>query len=52
MYHSKTLHGEIVDAQLHPQPIWYEGATAYLVEVKQPNSIHTTYRTIAVKVGE
>jgi len=52
MYYSRTLKGEIVDAQLHPKPIWYEGATAYLVEVRNPNSIHNSFRTIAVKFGE
>ena len=48
-YISKTLRGEIISAEPHPQPIWYEGAEAWLVEVKNPNSIHTTYRTVAVK---
>lgn len=48
-YRSKTLTGEIISAEKHPKPIWYEGAEAYLVEVKDPRSIHTAYRTIAVK---
>ena len=51
-YYSRTLTGEIVDAQLHPKSIWYEGATAYLVEVRNPKSIHNEFRTIAVKFGE
>jgi hypothetical protein len=55
-YHSKTLQGEILSAIIHPQPIWYEGCEAYLVEI-EPNSGYNnwgrkTYRTIAVKVGE
>lgn len=48
-YQSRTLTGEIISAEKHPQPIYYEGAEAYLVEVKVPHSIRTTYRTIAVK---
>lgn len=50
-YVSRTLRGEIVSAEPHPKAIWYEGAEAYLVEVKVPHSIHTQYRTVAVKVG-
>jgi hypothetical protein len=48
-YISRTLKGEIVSAEPHPKPIWYEGAEAYLVEVKSPHSIRTSYRTVAVK---
>jgi hypothetical protein len=48
-YRSKTLTGEIISAEKHPKPIWYEGAEAYLVEVKDPRSYKSTYRTIAVK---
>lgn len=51
-YVSRTLKGEIVSAIPHPQPIWYEGAEAYLVEVKNPSSIHTSYRTVAVKTTD
>lgn len=51
-YRSKTLTGEIVSAEKHPAPIWYEGAEAYLVEIKVPHSINTKYRTVAVKVGD
>jgi hypothetical protein len=50
-YRSKTLTGEIVSAEPHPAPIWYEGAEAYLIEVKNPASIHTSYRTVAVKTS-
>ena len=49
-YRSKTLTGEIISAEKHPQPIWYEGAEAYLVEVKPEYGIRTTYRTVAVKL--
>lgn len=51
-YKSRTLTGEIVSAIPHPQPIWYEGAEAYLVEVKVPHSIHNAYRTVAVKTTD
>jgi hypothetical protein len=50
-YHSKTLTGEIISAEKHPSAVWYEGAEAYLVEVRKPYGGYT-YRTIAVKTGE
>lgn len=50
-YRSKSLQGEIISAEKHPKGIWYgDNTEAYLVEVKSPNSIHTTYRAVAVKV--
>ena len=52
-YSSKTLTGEIVDAQKSEQPIWYgENTEAYLVEVRNPQSLKYSFRTVAVKVGE
>jgi hypothetical protein len=51
-YNSKTLTGEIISAEKHPQAIWYEGAEAYLVEIRVPYSIRTAYRTIAVKTTD
>jgi hypothetical protein len=55
-YNSSTLKGEIVSAEKHPQPIWYEGCETYLVEIA-PNSGSNnwgrkTFRTVAVKVGD
>jgi hypothetical protein len=50
-YRSKTLTGEIISAEKHPSAVWYEGAEAYLVEVRKPYGGYT-YRTIAVKTGE
>ena len=51
-YISRTLQGEIISAEEHPHAVWYEGCETYLVEI-QPNSGYTTtYRTVAVKVGE
>ena len=46
-YRSKTLTGEILSAEKHPAPLWYENAEAYLVEVRNQNGGYT-YRTIAV----
>jgi hypothetical protein len=51
-YISNTLKGKIVSAEPHPKAVWYDGAEAYLVEVQPTNRISTTYRTVAVKVGE
>jgi hypothetical protein len=51
-YRSKTLQGKIVSAEPHPKAVWYEGCESYLVEVQPDNRILTTYRTVAVKVGE
>lgn len=51
IYNSKTLRGEIVDAEKHPACVWYENAEAYLVEVRNPNSLRNSYRTIAVSVN-
>jgi hypothetical protein len=46
-YRSKTLTGEIVSAEKHPSPVWYENAEAYLVEVRNQNGGYA-YRTLAV----
>jgi hypothetical protein len=52
-YISKTLRGEIISAELHPQPIWYEGCETYLVEVEPYSGSNTwgrkTFRTVAVR---
>jgi len=54
-YVSNSLKGEIISAEPHPQPIWYEGCDTYLVEVA-PNSGYNNfgkkqYRTVAVKTS-
>lgn len=50
-YDSKTLRGEIINAEKSTQPIWYgENTDAYLVSVYSNGSYK--YRTVAVKVGE
>ena len=55
-YNSSTLKGEIISAEKHPQPIWYEGCETYLVEVAPNSGSNTwgrrTYRTVAVKVAD
>ena len=49
-YRSSTLTGEIISAEIHPKGIYYQGAEAYLVEIRKPYGGYT-YRTIAVKAG-
>jgi len=51
-YNSKSLRGEIVDAEKSNQPIWYgENCEAYLVRVRSEGANYH-YRTIAVKVND
>jgi hypothetical protein len=52
-YHSDTLQGKIVSAEPHPKAVWYEGAEAYLVEVKsyELGIAKYSYRTVAVKTN-
>jgi hypothetical protein len=52
-YHSKSVEGEIRYAEKDNRAVWYgENTESYLVEIKPTNSFNTTWRTIAVKVGE
>ena len=51
-YHSNSLNGEIVMAEIHPQAVWYDGAEAYRVQVRDSLRGNYTYRSVAVKVGE
>ena len=46
-YRSRTLTGEIVSAEKHPEAVWYDGADAYLVEVRKDGGGYT-YRSVAV----
>ena len=46
-YRSKSVSGEIISAEIHPQAIWYEGAEAYRVEIRKTNGGYT-YRSLAV----
>jgi hypothetical protein len=53
-YRSDTLRGEIISAEKHPKAVWYEGAEAYLVEVRsyELGISNYSFRTLAVKVGD
>lgn len=51
------MQGEIVSAEIHPNPIWYgENTETYLVEIAPNSGFNNwgrkTYRTVAVKVTE
>ena len=57
-YRSRSVEGEIISAEKHPACIHYDGAEAYLVEVRPTYHTtsgksrwfgNTTYRTVAVK---
>jgi hypothetical protein len=52
-YISKTMRGEIISAEPHPQAVWYADCDTYLVEIA-PNSGYNnwgrkTFRTVAVR---
>ena len=49
-YNSRSLIGEIVDAEKHPKGVWYDNAEAYLVRVRD-SFANYHYRTIAVSVA-
>jgi len=49
-YRSRTLSGEIISAEKHPNAVWYQGCESYLVEVRPSNFGKVTCRTVAVKV--
>ena len=46
-YHSRSVSGEIVSATKHPEAVWYDGADAYLVEIRKQGGGYT-YRSVAV----
>ena len=54
-YHSKTLKGEIISAELD-NSIWYADCDTYKVQVRPhyPSvfNLKDTYRYVAVKTGE
>ena len=47
MYRSRSVEGEIISAEIHPQAIWYQGAQAYRVQIRKSNGGYT-YRSLAV----
>ena len=50
LYYSNSVQGEIMDAEPHPQAVWYEGCETYLVRVRPKVGFKDTYRTVAVRV--
>jgi hypothetical protein len=52
-YISKTMRGEIISAEPHPQAVWYDGCETYLVEIAPYSGSNTwgrkTFRTVAVR---
>ena len=46
-YRSRSVEGEIVDAEKHPACVHYADADAYLVRVRSEGGLYT-YRTVAV----
>jgi len=59
-YRSRSVEGEIISPEKHPACVHYDGAEAYLVEVRPTYSTtsgksrwfgNSVYRTLAVKVG-
>ena len=51
-YRSNSLTGEIISAETHPQAVWYDGAEAYRVQVRDSLRGNYTYRSVAVKVAD
>ena len=49
-YVSRSVSGEIVSAEKHPQAVWYQDAEAYLVEIRKQGGGYT-YRSVAVSVA-
>jgi hypothetical protein len=49
-YISRSLRGEIVNAEEHPHAVYYEGCKTYLVEIKPQYGSKYQYRTVAVKL--
>ena len=48
-YRSRSVVGEIISAEKHPQAVWYQDAEAYLVEIRKQGGGYT-YRSVAVSV--
>ena len=49
-YRSRSVEGEIVDAEKHPHAVWYADAEAYRVRIRK-NGGGYTYRSVAVSVA-
>lgn len=46
-YRSRSVSGEIIDAEKHPSCVWYDNANAYLVRIRKDGGGYT-YRSVAV----
>lgn len=52
-YNSRTMRGEIIHAEKDNRCVHYgDNLESYLVEIRNPRSLNTAWRTLAVKVGE
>jgi len=49
-YRSRSVEGEIVEAEKHPKCVYYADAEAYLVRIRKSMGGYT-YRTVAVSVA-
>ena len=49
-YRSRSVEGEIVEAEKHPQAVWYADAEAYRVRIRKHGGGYT-YRSVAVSVA-
>jgi hypothetical protein len=49
-YRSRSVEGEIVDAEKHPKAVWYADAEAYRVRIRKHGGGYT-YRSVAVSVA-
>jgi hypothetical protein len=50
LYRSRSVEGEIVEAEKHPHAVWYDNAEAYRVRIRKSGGGYT-YRSVAVSVG-
>jgi hypothetical protein len=52
-YVSRTMRGEIINAEPHPKAVWYDGCETYLVEIAPNSGFNNwgrkTFRTVAVR---
>lgn len=46
-YRSRSVSGEIVDAEKHPAAVWYDNADAYRVRIRKEGGGYT-YRSVAI----
>ena len=49
-YRSRSVEGEIVEAEKHPKAVWYADTEAYRVRIRKSSGGYT-YRSVAVSVA-